>query len=149
MLIESKVHLPHMLQFELSHHHGLDNFEKWGATIINCVNREYCKKLVIILPGQRHPVHLHKKKEETFQILSGELILDLGEGEKKYNPGDIIVIERNTKHSFRSERGTIFEEISTKHYTDDSFYDDNKIIANKNRKTEMTFWADWLYKPLK
>ena len=100
MLIESKVHLPHMLQFELSHHHGLDRFEEWGATIINCVNREYCKKLVIMLPNQRHPLHFHKKKEETFQILSGELILDLGKGEKKYNPGDIVVIERNVKHSF-------------------------------------------------
>ena len=149
MLVESRVHLPHMLQFELSHHYGIERFNEWGATIINCVNREYCKKLVIVLSKQRHPLHFHKKKEETFQIISGELILDLGEGEKRYIPGDIVVVERGVKHSFRSEEGVIFEEISTKHYADDSYYEDKEITKNKNRKTEMTFWTDWLYKPLK
>ena len=149
MLIESKVHLPHMLQFELSHHYGIDRLEEWGAIIINCVNREYCKKLIIMLPGQRHPLHFHKKKEETFQILSGELFLDLGDGDKVYRPGDIIVVERGVKHGFRSEKGAIFEEISSTHYPDDSYYDDQEILKNKNRKTEMTFWTDWLYEPLK
>lgn len=149
MLIESKVHLPHMLQFELSHHYGIDRIEEWGAVIINCVNRQYCKKLIIMLPGQRHPAHFHKRKEETFQILSGELILNLGDGEKIYRPGDIVLVEKGAKHSFRSEKGAIFEEISSTHYPDDSYYDDEEILKNKNRKTEMTFWTDWLYEPLK
>ena len=149
MLIESKVHLPHMLQFELSHHYGIERLEECGAVIINCVNRQYCKKLIIMLPGQRHPVHFHKRKEETFQILSGELFLDLGHGEEVYRSGDIILVEKGVKHSFRSEKGTIFEEISSTHYPDDSYYDDQDILKNKNRKTEMTFWADWLYEPLK
>lgn len=149
MLIESKVHLPHMLQFELSHHYGIERLEECGAVIINCINRQYCKKLIIMLPGQRHPVHFHKKKEETFQILSGELFLDLGHGEEVYRPGDIILVEKGVKHSFRSEKGTIFEEISSTHYPDDSYYDDQDILKNKNRKTEMTFWTDWLYEPLK
>lgn len=149
MLIESKVHLPHMLQFELSHHYGIDRLEDCGAIIINCVNRQYCKKLIIMLPGQRHPAHFHKRKEETFQILSGELILDIGHGEKVYRPGDIVLVEKGAKHSFRSENGTIFEEISSTHYPDDSYYDDQEILKNKNRKTEMTFWTDWLYEPLK
>ena len=149
MLIESKVHLPHMLQFELSHHYGIDRLEEFGAIIINCVNRRYCKKLIIMLPAQRHPAHFHKRKEETFQILSGELFLDLGHGEKVYRPGDIILVEQGVKHSFRSEAGAIFEEVSSTHYPDDSYYDDLEILKNKNRKTEMTFWADWLYGPFK
>ena len=149
MLIESKVHLPHMLQFELSHHYGLERLANEGAIIINCVNRQYCKKLIIMLPGQHHPSHFHKRKEETFQILSGELILDLGQGEKTYRPGDIVLVEQGVKHSFRSEIGSIFEEISSTHYADDSFYDDPEILKNENRKTEMTFWTDWLYEPLK
>lgn len=149
MLIESKVHLPHMLQFELSHHYGIDRLEESGAVIINCVNRQYCKKLIIMLPGQRHPAHFHKRKEETFQILSGELILDLGQGEKVYRPGDIVLVEKGVKHNFRSETGTIFEEVSSTHYRDDSFYDDPEILKNENRKTEMTFWTDWLYEPLR
>ena len=145
MLIDSKVQLPHTLQFELSHHYGLERLEEWGAVIINCVNREYCKKLIIMLPGQRHPSHFHKRKEETFQVISGELFLDLGEGEKSYRPGDIILVERGVKHSFRSDKGCIFEEVSGTHFVDDSYYDDAQILKNTNRKTEMTFWADWLY----
>jgi sialic acid synthase SpsE/mannose-6-phosphate isomerase-like protein (cupin superfamily) len=145
MLLEAKLHLPHMLQFELSHHYGIEQIEECGAIIINCVNRQYCKKLIIMLPGQRHPTHFHKKKEETFQILSGELFLNLGDGEKVYGPGDIVVVEKGVKHSFRSENGSIFEEISSTHYPDDSYYDDQEILKNKNRKTEMTFWTDWLY----
>ena len=148
LLIESKVHLPHMLQFELSHHYGIDQFEKNGAIIINCVNRSYCKKIIIMLPGQQHPIHYHKRKEETFQILHGELILDLGAGEKIYRPGDIVLIEQEARHSFRSQNGTVFEEVSDTHHPDDSFYDDLEILKNKNRKTEMTFWTDWLYEPL-
>ncbi|MBT8342128.1 MAG: N-acetylneuraminate synthase family protein [Desulfatitalea sp.] len=145
MLVDSKVHLPHMLQFELSHHYGIERLDECGAVIINCVNRDYCKKLIIMLPGQQHPAHYHKRKEETFQILSGELILDLGSGEKAYGPGDLILVERGVKHSFRSEGGCIFEEVSGTHYTDDSYYDDPEILKNINRKTEMTFWMDWLY----
>lgn len=148
MLIESKVHLPHMLEFELSHHYGLENIKDKGAIIINCVNRHYCKKLIIMLPGQSHPSHFHKKKEETFQVLSGELILDLGQGETIYHPGDIVLVKQGVKHSFRSETGTIFEEVSSTHYVDDSFYDDTQILENQNRKTEMTFWTDWLYEPV-
>ena len=149
MLVESKVHLPHMLQFELSHHYGLEKLENHGAIIINCVNRGYCKKLIIMLPGQCHPAHFHKRKEETFQILSGELFLDLGDGEKVYRPGNIVLVEQDVNHSFRSESGTIFEEISSTHYPDDSYYDDQEILTNKNRKTEMTFFSDWLYETLK
>lgn len=149
LLIESKVSLPDRVQFELSHHYGIDNFEKWGAAIINCINREYCKKLIILLPGQQHPVHYHIKKEETFHVLYGDVTINLGGNEKDCKAGGLIVVERGMKHSFSSKNGVIFEEISTTHYKDDSFYEDDEILKNKNRKTEMTFWSDWLYKNIK
>ena len=146
LLIDSRVTLPDKLNFELSHHYGIENFEKWGAAIISCINREYCKKLIILLPGQNHPVHHHVKKEETFHVLYGDVTIDLAGDERECKPGDIIVVERGMKHSFRSKNGVIFEEISTTHYKDDSYYEDEQILKNKNRKTEMTFWSDWLYK---
>ncbi len=148
MLVESRVHLPHRLQFELSHHYGLEHIDKWGAIIINCVNREYCKKLIIMLPNQSHPAHYHKRKEETFQVLSGELLLDLGKGGRVHHPGDIVLVEKGVKHSFRTETGAIFEEVSSTHYADDSYYEDESILHNPNRKTEMTFWTDWFYEPI-
>ena len=149
MLVDSKIFLPHMLNFELTHHYGIERFNEYGAVIIDCINREYCKKIILVLPGQKHPAHFHKKKEETFQVISGELILDLGDGEQVYGPGSIVVVEREVSHNFRSDKGAIFEEVSTTHYLDDSFYDDDSINNNPERKTRMTFWSDWLYKDLK
>jgi len=145
ILLASRISLPDKLEMELSHHYGIDKFAEWGATIINCINREYCKKLIIVLPGQKHPVHFHKRKEETFHILYGDVAVTLAGTTKKNKNGEMIIVEREKKHSFGSETGGIFEEISTTHYKDDSFYDDASILNNKNRKTELTFWSDWLY----
>lgn len=142
MLEENRIHLPHLLHFEFSHHYGLARFREVGASIINCINREYCKKIVVLFPGQSHPRHYHEKKEESFQVLYGKLLLDLGEGERQYVPGDIILVKRGQWHSFRSVTGAIFEEVSTTHVLNDSFYDDPAIMENKDRKTVMSFWAN-------
>ena len=146
ILLASRIALPDRLEMELSHHYGLNKFGEWGATIINCINREYCKKLIIVLPGQKHPVHYHKRKEETFHILYGDVAVDVAGNAKRNKNGEMIIVERGAKHSFGSETGAIIEEISTTHYKDDSFYDDASILNNQNRKTGLTFWSDWLYK---
>ncbi len=148
VLLTSKVTLPNRLDFEFSHHYGIDRFEEWGATIINCINREYCKKLIILLPGQKHPMHHHVKKEETFNVLFGDVTINLSGEEKEYHPGDMVVVERGCKHSFNSKSGAIFEEISTTHVLQDSFYEDMQIKKNEERKTSITFWQDWLKKPI-
>lgn len=147
ILIDSKIFLPNKLELEISHHYGIENFEKCGAVLINCINREYCKKLIILLPEQSHPVHYHAIKEETFNILYGDLIINMNGSEKVYKCGEIVTIERGQKHGFRSKNGTIFEEISTTSLPEDSYYEDPKIVNNKDRKTYMTFWQDWFYKP--
>ncbi|MEX1111860.1 MAG: N-acetylneuraminate synthase family protein, partial [Candidatus Andersenbacteria bacterium] len=63
------------VEVELSHHCGLDKFTEVGAAIVNVLNREYCKKLIVVLPGQRHPEHMHKVKEEAFHVLWGDVSL--------------------------------------------------------------------------
>jgi len=138
-LLISKVTVPNKSAFELSHHYGLDRFTEVGAGIINCINREYCKKLIILLPGQRHPVHYHKKKEETFHILYGELLLVKDEETRFYSKGDMVLIERGQKHGFSTETGVVFEEISTTDFKDDSFYEDEEIMRNKLRKTSLIY----------
>ena len=140
MLEEAKIFLTDKLDIEVSHHYGIDNFYKYGAVLINCVNREYCKKLIVLFPGQSHPTHFHKQKEETFQVLSGDLTINLDGKEKECKPGEIVLVQRGTKHSFGTRKGAILEEISTTHFKDDSFYEDNKIVENKNRKTQLTYW---------
>ncbi|MDD5012076.1 MAG: N-acetylneuraminate synthase family protein [Candidatus Nanoarchaeia archaeon] len=144
IVLESHIILPNRIELELSHHYGIENYEKFGAAILNCINREYCKKLIILLPGQNHPLHYHEKKEETFQVLYGDMNLKLGNEKISLKPGDIQTVERKVNHSFSSEKGCIFEEVSTTHYNNDSFYENEEVRNNKNRKTHMTFWADWL-----
>ncbi len=120
---------------EISHHYGIDSFYEYGSSLVTIINKLYCKKIITMLPGQENPTHFHKKKEESFIILHGELIVNLENEEHILNPGDILHIPLTYKHSFRTKNGSVFEEISTTHFTDDSYYSDQKIMDNKNRKS--------------
>ena len=142
LLSNANIILPNKASFEISHHYGLDKFDEVGAVIINCINRMYCKKLLVVMPEQKHPEHYHKIKEETFQILYGELEISIDGVSKIYKPGDIILVNTGIKHSFSSESGAIFEEISTQHIQGDSYYTDIEINENKKRKTNFTYWLE-------
>ncbi|MBQ6352863.1 MAG: N-acetylneuraminate synthase family protein, partial [Lentisphaeria bacterium] len=144
LIRDSGVQLQDKLELELSHHYGLERFDEVGCTIITCVNREYCQKIIMLLPGQYNPVHTHYKKEETFHILYGELDLTLDGVKKTCHAGDIVVIERGKPHDFGSATGAVIEEISTTHYKSDSFYEDKNIAETSKRKTYMTFYRSWL-----
>jgi len=125
-------------KFELSHHYGLEKFYELGATIITCLNREYAKKILVMLPKQLHPTHYHIRKEESFIVLYGEMMVTLENQKKVLGVGDILTVERNKKHSFSTSIGCVFEEISTTQFPNDSVYDDKFIMENySNRKTEV------------
>lgn len=143
-LREAHVTVPDGAPCELSHHYGLEQFKQTGATIISVVNREYCKKLIILLPGQSHPDHHHVKKEETFHVLAGSMTLELNGETRQVGPGNMVTVERGAEHSFASEEGVIFEELSTTHFANDSFYGDRKVQNNPMRKTQLVFRASWL-----
>ena len=110
--------------------------------MITVVNRDYCKKLIMVLPGQRHPEQYHNVKEETFYILYGEATIGLDGVEKEYHRGDAVVVKPGMRHTFRSASGAVIEEISSTHFVDDSFYTDPQISQNKNRKTLLTYWME-------
>ena len=108
--------------------------------MITVVNREYCKKLIVVLPNQNHPEQLHKKKEETYHVLYGDVSVTL-DGQTQHNKaGDVTVVPRGVRHAFTSKGGCIIEEISSTHIVDDSFYTDPAITDNPNRKTFVTYW---------
>lgn len=127
MLYEAGIYLGDNYEVELSHHYGMQHFRQYGAIIINIINREYCKKLLIVLPGQKHPMHAHKVKEETFQLLYGDLEVVLEGKNITMKPGDTQTVLRGEKHSFESKGGAIFEEVSTTHVKSDSYYDDPRV----------------------
>lgn len=143
LLKNSNVVIPVDSTCNISHHYGIARFEQTGVATIDCINREYCKKILVALPGQEHPVHFHKKKEETFTVLYGTLDIVCDGAERRVKAGESVVIERGVSHSFHSETGCVFEEISTTHYNDDSFYEDAEHFVNP-RKTVVYITGDML-----
>jgi N-acetylneuraminate synthase len=143
MLNEARIALPTDFKLEFSHHYGIDHFDEVGAVLIDCINREYCKKIIIQMPGQRHPTHYHKRKEETFQVLSGIMEAEVEGRQRRLYPGDILVVPQGVWHSFWTETGLVFEEISSTHYPDDSYYEDKRINAmqRRERKTLVSQWG--------
>ena len=142
LITDAKIHLPSPVEMEISHHYGLDNFYKFGMVIFTLVNRTYCKKLLISLPGQVHPAQYHKKKEESFRLVYGDLTLTIDDKDRIMKLGEIITIEKGMVHKFKSSQGSIVEEISDTHNMNDSFYIDDKITRNENRKTIINFYKD-------
>lgn len=142
MLHEAGIHIGKVYSIDMSHHFGPDRFRQHGAIIVNLINREYCKKLIIVLPGQSHPAHRHLMKEESFQLLRGDLQVNLDGACKTLVPGDIVLVERGCWHSFSSVHGAIFEEVSTTHVIGDSYYEDDNItrIDPMQRKTVLETW---------
>jgi N-acetylneuraminate synthase len=139
----AQIDLSPELETASAHHYGIRNFREFGAVIINCINRQYCKKLIVQLPGQHHPSHFHKRKEETFQVLSGELFVDLDGHKHHLYPGDTLLVQPGVWHEFWTETGVIFEEVSTTHYNDDSFYKDKQInrMERHQGKTVVDNWG--------
>lgn len=138
ILAEAKIELDINSHVELSHQYGFDRFFEYGAVIIDVVNRDYCKKLIIQFANQSHPAHRHLQKEETFQVISGMMKLVLNGQEKELRAGETQVVERGVMHAFSSESGVVFEEISTTHIQGDSEYEDPSIPSDPTfRKTQL------------
>lgn len=142
MVYEAGIVLRNDFEIELSHHYGIEHFRQHGALILNIINREYCKKLIVVLSGQKHPNHYHKVKEETFQLLWGDLQVNLDGTIINMKPGNKLLIERDAWHSFTTNNGAIFEEVSTTHIKDDSYYEDEAIstLDPIQRKTVIETW---------
>jgi N-acetylneuraminate synthase len=143
LLNEAKIHLGPEFKVEYSHHYGVPKFLETGAVLIECVSRDYCKKLVVQLPGQKHPSHYHARKEETFQVLYGELNCTVDGHQRKLVPGESVVVMPGVWHSFGTDSGVVFEEISSRDYDNDSFYEDKSInkLARSERKTVVDHWG--------
>jgi sialic acid synthase SpsE/mannose-6-phosphate isomerase-like protein (cupin superfamily) len=140
LIKKSGVSVPRNAVLEISHHYGLEKFDEFGTCMITIINRDYCKKLLLLLPGQSHPPMFHKVKDETFFLIHGEVKLLLDHSEVSFNLGDTAIIPPKTIHEFSSPNGAIIEEVSSTHISDDSFYLDDAITQNKSRKTFVQYW---------
>jgi len=137
---KSGVVIPEGAVLELSHHFGIEKIKKTGLAMITVVNEEYCKKVLVLLPGQSHPEQYHKKKKETFHVVYGSVNITLDGVASVIKTGDVVTILPEVKHAFATSDGCVIEEISSTHFTDDSYYTDPAVAANENRKTFINFW---------
>lgn len=140
MIKSANLTFPENLRIEVSHHYGLENFDKFGVVMATLVNRDYCKKILLLKPGQTNPEHYHKIKEETFFCVYGDLEVTLDDKSHFLQPGMSILVSPGVKHSFSSVNGAIAEEISTKSLPEDSYYTDEVISENLQRKSFITLW---------
>ncbi len=137
---QSGVVIPKGSVLELSHHFGMARFREVGLAMATIVNEEYCKKLLVMLPGQSHPEQYHMKKKETFHVVFGAVDIALDGLPSVLKTGEVVTISPEVRHAFSTQDGCVIEEISSTHYVDDSFYTDTTISQNKNRKTFVKFW---------
>ena len=70
------------------------------------------------------------------------MILTTNENTHELKAGELFTIEQGISHSFYSEDGCVFEEISTTHLADDSYYED-EIISQKQLTERKTLVTDW------
>lgn len=104
----------------------------WGHEEI-IVNRDYCGKKLILNKGFRCSMHHHKLKDETFYILTGKVLLEIGMKKHVMLPGDSILIKPGQKHRFTGLEDSEIIEFSTHHEDSDSYRDElsGKVDLNK------------------
>lgn len=143
MLNYNNINISENVKLELSHHKGVENFQKTGCFLFNIINEEYAKKILVMLPNQQHPSHHHKIKKESFIITAGSLKLNYNGKNFNLLPGEIFHINKNSWHKFKAgSKGCIFEEISTTSFKTDSYYKNTKIksLTRNKRKTFINNW---------
>lgn len=140
LLAASRVVLPKEGLVKIYHHKGQDRFTDVGAIFISVIQHDYCKFIVVMLEGQTYPVHYHRIKEETYFILYGDLEVTIEDEAVHLGIGDLINVPRRFTHSFSTEGGCVFEEVSTAYLNNDSVYEDEAVrkILKKDKVTVFT-----------
>ncbi|MBI2135320.1 cupin domain-containing protein [Candidatus Woesearchaeota archaeon] len=88
------------------------------------VNRDYCGKKLILKKGFRCSMHHHKKKDETFYVLKGKVLIEIGMKKQVMLPNDSVWIPPGAKHRFTGLENSEIMEFSTHHEDSDSYRDE-------------------------
>lgn len=99
--------------------------KEWGYELIFENNELYCGKLIHVgqLWSSGGLYHIHVKKDETFFVLEGTLILDIDGEEQAIFAHDSFRVFPNTPHRFKSAPKIptcTFIEVSTHHDDEDT-----------------------------
>ena len=62
----NKIEIGANFDLEISHHYGILNFKKTGCFLFNVINKDYCKKILVMLPNQKHLcIFIEEKKKHS------------------------------------------------------------------------------------
>lgn len=85
------------------------------------VNKEYCGKKLVLRKGFRCSKHHHKVKDETFYIIKGRVLMEVGDETREMVPGDVQHITVGCVHRFTGIEDSEIIEFSTHHDDGDSY----------------------------
>ena len=100
---------------------------KWGYEIWLVNNKRYCGKLLVLENTTPSSLHYHKKKTETFIVLSGraKIVRVSKTGLTTAGmmmPGDSVTIPKRLTHRFQAVEGdAVILEVSTHHEDSDTY----------------------------
>jgi len=93
----------------------------WGEEwwIVN--RKEYCGKQLFLKRGYRSSLHYHKKKDETFYVFKGLVLMEIGKRKKFLRAGSIQHISPGILHRFTGITDAGITEFSTHDEKSDSY----------------------------
>jgi quercetin dioxygenase-like cupin family protein len=113
-------------------------YEKtWGRELWIHNSEKYCGKILDFKKNCYFSSHFHLKKEETWYVLTGSLILeyfDLETAEKlerTISEGDVIHIVPGVIHKLTASCDSKIMEVSTEHFENDSYRIEKSIEKQK------------------
>jgi len=84
-------------------------------------NENYCGKILILKRGFCCSVHYHKKKDETFYVNRGKVLMEVGNKRWVMKYRDVQHIEPGCKHRFTGITDAEIFEFSSHHDDSDSY----------------------------
>ena len=110
---------------------GLGRFEQEGLVecwIINELDAGYCGKYMFVFDKQSCPMHSHHDKHETFFVVKGKIQVTTDRGVKILEPGDVLPVDTDMKHSFMGIGNSLVLEISKPCDVNDNNFVDPHIM---------------------
>lgn len=108
----------------------------WGEEHLFAETGRYAGKLIFIKKGRRLSLQFHKKKEESFYVLSGIMKISLGPDAqhlktRTVKPGGVVHLPPKTVHRTAAVTDCCLIEVSTPDLTDIVRLDDDYQRAPK------------------
>jgi len=101
--------------------HEIEIIEKnWGEEQVVVNASTYCGKLLVVAKGWQCSLHHHKKKDETFYVQSGPVLIQIGDRVFMAGCGEAFRVPPGTWHRFGAQlHPALLVEFSSHHNDDD------------------------------